>query len=121
MQRLTNFFSKGLTPRSAFSKILTPAQQRFIAPATFDFDSFAEPDIFGDQPSSDPLGQRISDRPVEEPRFLEQVKQFYERAAPQTGIEDDHLKLIQSCQSVIRFNIPLRRDDGSLETITCYR
>lgn len=57
----------------------------------------------------------------DEPRFLEQVKLFYQQAADKTGIDAQYLKLIQACQSVVRFNIPLRRDNGDLETITCYR
>lgn len=56
-----------------------------------------------------------------EPRFLEQVRLFYNSAASKTGIDESYLKLIQACNSVIRFNIPLRRDDGRLETVTCYR
>lgn len=56
-----------------------------------------------------------------EPRFLEQVKLFYNAAAAKTGIDPQYLKLIQSCNSVVRFQIPLRRDNGTLETITCYR
>lgn len=56
-----------------------------------------------------------------EPRFLEQVKLFYNEAAGQTGIEEQYLNLIKACQTVVRFNIPLRRDNGALETITCYR
>jgi len=56
-----------------------------------------------------------------EPRFLEQVKLFYNDAAQATGIDAQYLNLIKSCQTVIRFNIPLRRDNGDLETITCYR
>lgn len=28
---------------------------------------------------------------------------------------------MQSCAAVIRFNIPLRMDDGQIRTITCYR
>lgn len=56
-----------------------------------------------------------------EPRFLEQVKLFFNSAASKTGIPEEYLNLIQSCQTVIRFNIPLRRDDGRLETVTCYR
>lgn len=56
-----------------------------------------------------------------EPRFLEQVKLFYGEAAALTGIDAQYLELIKACQTVIRFNIPLRRDDGSLETIACYR
>jgi len=46
---------------------------------------------------------------------------FYAEAASQTGIEPQYLNLIRACQSVVRFNIPLRRDNGTLETITCYR
>jgi len=56
-----------------------------------------------------------------EPRFLEQVKLFYAEAAGKTGIPQEYLDLIKACKSVVRFNIPLRRDDGRLETITCYR
>ena len=48
----------------------------------------------------------------EEPRFLEQVKQFFDRAASKTDVPDDYLALIKSCNSVIRFSIPLRRDNG---------
>lgn len=57
----------------------------------------------------------------EEPRFLEQVKLFYNDAANVTGIDAQYLRLIAACQTVVRFNIPLRRDNGDLETITCYR
>ena len=46
---------------------------------------------------------------------------FFNSAASKTGIDPEYLNLIQSCQTVIRFNIPLRRDDGRLETVTCYR
>jgi len=56
-----------------------------------------------------------------EPRFLEQVKLFYAGASAKTGIPQEYLDLIKACKSVVRFNIPLRRDDGSLETVTCYR
>jgi len=56
-----------------------------------------------------------------EPRFLEQVKLHFANAADKTGIDKQYLDLIQSCQAVVRFNIPLRRDDGTLETVTCYR
>lgn len=56
-----------------------------------------------------------------EPRFLEQVKLFYAAASEKTGIDPQYLNLIKACKSVVRFNIPLRRDDGTLETVTCYR
>jgi len=32
-----------------------------------------------------------------EPRFLEQVKLFYNDAASQTGISDEYLNLIKAC------------------------
>jgi glutamate dehydrogenase (NAD(P)+) len=56
-----------------------------------------------------------------EPRFLENVKLFLNRAAKNTNIPDDMLTFISSCKNVIRFNIPLRMDDGSIRTIPCYR
>ena len=56
-----------------------------------------------------------------EPRFLEQVKLHFDNAAAKTGIDQEYLDLIKSCQAVVRFNIPLRMDDGSLRTVTCYR
>ncbi len=57
----------------------------------------------------------------QEPRFLEQVKLFFDRAASKTDIPQEYLSLIKACNTVIRFNIPLRRDNGTIETITCYR
>jgi hypothetical protein len=71
------------------------------------------------QAISAPTGPRLDANG--EPRFLEQVKLFYNEAASKTGIPAEYLNLIQACQTVIRFNIPLRRDDGRLETVTAYR
>ena len=42
-------------------------------------------------------------------------------AAKLTGIDQEYLDMIRACQAVVRFNIPLRMDDGSLRTVTCYR
>ncbi len=56
-----------------------------------------------------------------EPRFLENVQMFLQRAGEKTSIPDDMFKYIQACKSVIRFNIPLRMDDGTIKTIPCYR
>ena len=56
-----------------------------------------------------------------EPRFLENVKMFLERAAQKTSIPDDVYEIIESCASVIRFNVPLVMDNGELRTVTCYR
>jgi glutamate dehydrogenase (NAD(P)+) len=58
---------------------------------------------------------------TKEPRFLEQVEMFFNRAAAKTGISQDYLELIKSCDTVIRFSIPLVRDNGKIETLTCYR
>jgi glutamate dehydrogenase (NAD(P)+) len=57
----------------------------------------------------------------QEPRFLEQVKLFFNRAASKTGINQDYLDLIMACDCIIRFSIPIRRDNGSIENIVCYR
>ena len=59
--------------------------------------------------------------PTKEPRFLENVQLFFNRAAAKTGISKDYLDLIMTCDNVIRFSIPIRRDNGSIENITCYR
>jgi len=56
-----------------------------------------------------------------EPRFLENVKQFLAKASANTKIPADMLAYIESCNSVIRFNIPLKMDDGTIRTVPCYR
>jgi len=56
-----------------------------------------------------------------EPRFLENVKLFLQRAAKKTDIPQDMYKIIESCNTAIRFNIPVRMDNGELRTIACYR
>lgn len=56
-----------------------------------------------------------------EPRFLEQVELFFNRAAAKTNIQEDYLEQIKSCDTVVRFNIPLVRDNGTVESVTCYR
>lgn len=74
--------------------------------------------------SKDPLdpsqyGPKLDE--FQEPRFLEQVKLFFDKASSKTNVPKEYLDLIKACNTVIRFNIPLRRDNGSLETVTCYR
>jgi len=56
-----------------------------------------------------------------EPRFLEQVQMYVENAAKTTDIEPGLLNYLMACDHVLRFQIPLKRDDGSIETLTCYR
>ncbi|CAI2365312.1 unnamed protein product [Moneuplotes crassus] len=57
----------------------------------------------------------------EEPRFLEMVKMHFDKAAKYTNVSDGLLSLIKECNSMVRFNVPLRRDDGTLEILACYR
>ena len=70
-------------------------------------------------PSKIMFGQYLDEN--EEPRFLEQVKMFFDRASSKTDIPEEYLQTIKACNSVVRFNIPLRRDNGKIETVTCYR
>ena len=39
----------------------------------------------------------------------------FDKAAKFTGIDDGLLNIIKSCNSLLRVNFPLRRDDGSVE------
>lgn len=57
----------------------------------------------------------------EEPRFLEMVKMNFDKAAKYTGIDEGLLNVIKACNSLLRVNFPLRRDDGSVEVIRGYR
>ena len=57
----------------------------------------------------------------EEPRFLDNVNKFVDKATKYSQIGEDLTNLIKSCDNLIRFNIPVRMDDGKIETIICYR
>jgi len=74
--------------------------------------------------AEDPLAKKgfgaVKDEQAE-PRFLEMVKLHYDKASKFTNVTPDLLKYIKECNTMIRFNIPLQRDDGSLEILTCYR
>mmetsp|Transcript_47707 Transcript_47707/g.64736 ORF Transcript_47707/g.64736 Transcript_47707/m.64736 type:complete len:99 (-) Transcript_47707:1286-1582(-) len=56
-----------------------------------------------------------------EARFLEQVQMFFNKAADKTGIPKDYLEMIRACDTIIRFTFPIKRDNGEIEMITCYR
>lgn len=58
---------------------------------------------------------------IMEARFLEQVQLFYDRASKKTNVPSDMLKYIIACDNCLRFQIPIRRDNGLVETLTCYR
>ena len=44
-----------------------------------------------------------------------------ENAATKANIKPDMLKFLMACDNVIRFQIPIVRDNGNLEVLTCYR
>lgn len=69
----------------------------------------------------DPTKARDISMIKEEPSFLDQVNETVDRAAMYTTIDPNLLKYIKACKSLVRFNIPLKRDDGKIEMITCYR
>jgi len=57
----------------------------------------------------------------DEPAFLEQVMMFFNDASKGLKIGADTLELIKTPKTTIKFSIPLRRDNGSLECLTAYR
>lgn len=57
----------------------------------------------------------------QEPRFLEMVKMHFDNAAKYCNVAPDMLASLKECHTVVRFNIPVQRDDGSLEVVPCYR
>lgn len=57
----------------------------------------------------------------EEPRVLEQLQMFADKATMNQQIKPDLLKYVMACQNVLRFQIPIVRDNGTIESLTCYR
>jgi glutamate dehydrogenase (NAD(P)+) len=53
--------------------------------------------------------------------FFQEVNSMFDRAAAYTQHEPGLLKQIKACNSVYRFEFPLKRDDGSIEVIKGYR
>jgi len=56
-----------------------------------------------------------------EPRFLEMVKLNFDKARAVARVDKDMFEIIKSCNSMLRVNFPLRRDNGSIEIISGYR
>jgi len=69
--------------------------------------------------------KRFSSQPTDlesEPNFLNMVKQFYGKACLSLPeVPKYYLEVIKHCKSVVCFNFPLVRDDGSIESISAYR
>jgi len=53
--------------------------------------------------------------------FLAQVEQSFDRAAALTRHHPTLLGQIRQCNTVVQFSFPLRRDDGTLDTIHAWR
>ena len=49
------------------------------------------------------------------------VKQHFDRGAIHSKHPKDLISIIKECNTAVRFNVPLRKDDGSYEVLTCYR
>lgn len=49
------------------------------------------------------------------------VKMNFDAAAKHTGLSSGTLEVIKACNSLLRINFPLRRDDGSFEMVRGYR
>jgi glutamate dehydrogenase (NAD(P)+) len=49
------------------------------------------------------------------------VQKFFARAASKTEVPQDYLDMIMACDAVVRFSFPIRRDNGRIENIVCYR
>jgi len=56
-----------------------------------------------------------------EPRFLEMIKIFFDRAARFTNIDPGMLDYMRGCNAVYRVTFPFRRNDGTVEVIMGYR
>jgi glutamate dehydrogenase (NAD(P)+) len=56
-----------------------------------------------------------------EPRFLEMVKMNFDTAAKYVAVPADVMEVIKACNSLVRVNFPLRRDNGQVEVIRGYR
>lgn len=58
---------------------------------------------------------------AQEPRLLEMVKMYLERASHHTSIADGMLDYMMGSHSVLRVSFPFRREDDSVEVVTGYR
>ena len=56
-----------------------------------------------------------------EPEFLEMVQMYFDNASKHIDIPKYYLNLIKSTKAAIKFNFPLVKDDGSIESIQAYR
>lgn len=53
--------------------------------------------------------------------ITEIVNQFVDEASAMISIPKDKIAFYKNCDSIVQINIPLKREDGSFETIKTYR
>ena len=70
-------------------------------------------------PTTGPLEKQKDQRG--EPRFLEMVLEYIDLAAPHTSIPTDWIEVYKNCDSTLKLNLPLVRDNGDVEFIAAYR
>lgn len=56
-----------------------------------------------------------------EPEFLEMVQLYFDQASKYIDIPKFYLNLIKATKAAIKFNFPLVKDDGTIQTITGFR
>lgn len=56
-----------------------------------------------------------------EPNFLQMAHIYFDEAAKFTGIAQDKISYYKSTDCVVKFTIPLVRDDGTIDSLTAYR
>jgi hypothetical protein len=56
-----------------------------------------------------------------EPTFLEMAYEYFDEAAKLTTIRPDLLEVLKEANAVLKVNIPLIRDNGSIEFISAFR
>jgi len=57
----------------------------------------------------------------DEPSFLKMVESYFDKAAKHTEIKPDIIEFYKKPDNVVKFNLTLKRDDGSLSVIPAYR
>jgi len=57
----------------------------------------------------------------QEPNFLQQVQLYFDESAKRTNVRPDMLNIMKNCCAIMTFQIPLKRDNGTIEVLTAYR
>jgi len=63
----------------------------------------------------------LSTLPAGEPRLLEMVKEYFDRASQHLDIDEGELELVKGCDAALRVTFPFKRKDGTVEVIQGYR